>query len=218
MSELQMAKRCLIFIYLADSIISVDRAYVSFEYLYSLDQRGVWFVTREGKNIQYRIGGQHQPIRNRHVTHDETNGLIADTSREKYRKAFHTACNTDLETGHEYEFLTNNMILAASVIATIYRSRWQVELFFRRIRQKLKIKSFLGTSSNAVLSHIRAVMFYSLLLTFNKHQTKYCASFQVLTRTVAAVVIEKRLLIDFYHFNNRSVKKPKDPILQLALF
>jgi len=49
MSELQMAKRCLIFTYLADSIISVDRAYVSFEYLYSLDQRGLWFVTRRGK-------------------------------------------------------------------------------------------------------------------------------------------------------------------------
>jgi hypothetical protein len=116
---------CLPFFHLLpDSIISFDRAYIDFDWLYSLDQRGVWFVTRSKANIQYRILGQHQPIKNKQVTRDNKIEQIIEKSRVKYPKALRMVCFTDPETGKEYEFITNNMKLAASTIANIYKSRW----------------------------------------------------------------------------------------------
>lgn len=203
---------------LPDSIISVDRAYLDFDWLYSLEKRGVFFVTRSKKNVQYRITGQHQPIRNKQLTRDDKIELIVEKSRKKYPKALRLVCYTDPETGKQYEFLTNNMKLAASTIAAIYKSRWQIELFFKWIKQNLKIKSFLGTSPNAVLSQIWVAMCYYLLLAFIKYQTKDRDSLQVLTRMIAAVVMEQRLLIEILSFNDRSIKKPREPAPQLSLF
>ena len=203
---------------LPDSIISVDRAYVDFAWLYSLEKRGVWFVTRSKKNIQYRIAGQHKPIRNKQVSRDEKIELIIEESRKKYPKALRLVCYTDPETGKAYEFLTNNMKLAASTIAAIYKSRWQIELFFKWLKQNLKIKSFLGTSRNAVLSQIWAAMCYYLLLAYIKFQTKYRGSLQVLTRMIASVIMEQRLLIDILSLNEHSIKKAREPVPQLALF
>ena len=203
---------------LPDSIISFDRAYIDFQWLYTLDQRKVWFVTRSKTNIQYRIIGQHQPITNKQVTRDEKIELVIDGTRAKYPKAFRLVCYTDPDTGKEYEFITNNMKLAASTIAAIYKSRWQIETFFRWIKQNLKIKSFLGTSQNAVLTQIWIAMCYYLLLSYIKFQTKYRHSLQELTRMIAAVVMEQRLLIDILSLKEQSLKKAREPVLQLALF
>ncbi|NTW10010.1 MAG: IS4 family transposase [Chlorobiaceae bacterium] len=206
------------FYLLPDSIISFDRAYIDFKWLYTLDQRKVWFVTRSKTNIQYRILGQHQPIRNKQVTRDERIELIIEKSRAKYPKPLRLVCYTDPDTGKEYEFSTNNMKLAASTIAAIYKSRWQIETFFRWIRQNLKIKSFLGTSQNAVLTQIWVAMCYYLLLSYIKFQTKYRHFLQELTRMIAAVVMEQRLLIDILSLKVQSLKKVRDPVSQLALF
>ena len=203
---------------LPDSIISFDRAYIDFKWLYTLDQRKVWFVTRSKSTIQYRIIGQHQPITNKQVTRDEKIELVIDGTRAKYPKAFRRVCYTDPDTGKEYEFITNNMKLAASTIAAIYKSRWQIETFFRWIKQNLKIKSFLGTSQNAVLTQIWIAMCYYLLLSYIKFQTKYRHSLQELTRMIAAVVMEQRLLIDILSLKEQSLKKAREPVLQLALF
>ena len=203
---------------LPDNIISFDRAYIDFQWLYTLDQRKVWFVTRSKTNIQYRIIGQHQPITNKQVTRDEKIELVIDGTRAKYPKAFRLVCYTDPDTGKEYEFITNNMKLAASTIAAIYKSRWQIETFFRWIKQNLKIKSFLGTSQNAVLTQIWIAMCYYLLLSYIKFQTKYRHSLQELTRMIAAVVMEQRFLIDILSLKEQSLKKAREPVFQLALF
>ena len=203
---------------LPDSIISFDRAYIDFKWLYTLDQRKVWFVTRSKSTIQYRIIGQHQPITNKQVTRDEKIELIIESTRAKYPKAFRLVCYTDPDTGKNYEFITNNMKLAASTIAGIYKSRWQIELFFKWIKQNLKIKSFLGTSQNAVLTQIWVAMCYYLLLSYIKFQTKYRHSLQELTRMIASVIMEQRLLIDILSLKEQSLKKVREPVLQLALF
>lgn len=204
---------------LPDSIISLDRAYLDYEWLYSLDQRGVWFVTRSKSNIQYRVIGQQQPIRNQQVSRDEKIELIIETSRSKYPKTLRLVCYTDPETGKAYEFLTNNMKLAASTIAAIYKSRWQIELFFKWIKQNLKIKSFLGTTENAVLTQIWVAMCYYLLVSYIKFQTTYQYSLQELTRMIAAVVMEQRLLIDILSLREKTIKKAREPVVpQLALF
>lgn len=116
------------------------------------------------------------------------------------------------------EVITNNMKLPASTIAAIYKSRWQIELFFKWIKQNLKIKSFLGTSRNAVLSQIWVAMCYYLLLSYIIFQTKYSYSLQVLTRMIASVIMERRLLIDILSLTERSLKKVRDPVAQLSLF
>ena len=203
---------------LPDSIVSFDRAYVDFKWLYTLDQRKVWFVTRSKSTMQYRIIGQHQPITNNQVTRDDKIELVIEKSRANYPKAFRLVCYTDPVTGKNYEFITNNMKLAASTIAGIYKSRWQIELFFKWIKQNLKIKSFLGTSQNAVLTQIWVAMCYYLMLSYIKFQTKYRHSLQELTRMIASVVMEQRLLIDILSLNEKSVIKVREPVLQLALF
>ena len=153
---------------LPDSIISFDRAYIDFKWLYTLDQRKVWFVTRSKSTIQYRIIGQHQPITNKQVTRDEKIELIIESTRAKYPKAFRLVCYTDPDTGKNYEFITNNMKLAASTIAGIYKSRWQIELFFKWIKQNLKVKSFFGTSENAVRIQIWSALCVYLMLAYLK--------------------------------------------------
>ena len=219
-SDIRVAKsqEKLDFHLLPDSIISVDRAYIDLKWLYSLDKRKVWFVTRTKATIRYRIIGQHNPITNKQVTRDEKIELITLKSKANYPKILRLVCYTDPETGKAYEFLTNNMKLAATTIAAIYKSRWQIELFFKWIKQNLKIKSFLGTSKNAVLTQIWIAMCYYLLLSYIKFQTKYRYSLQELTRMIAAVVMEHRLLIDLLSLKEQSLKKVRDPVPQLALF
>ena len=110
------------------------------------------------------------------------------------------------------------MKLAASTIAAIYKSSWQIKLFFKLIKQNLKIKSFLGTSRNATLTQIWAEMCYYLLLAYIKFQTKYRSSLHFLTRMIAVAVMEQRLLINILSLNERSIKKVSNPAPQLALF
>jgi len=103
-------------------------------------------------------------------------------------------------------------------IYSVVKAGREMEVFFKWIKQNLKIKSFLGTSRNAVLSQIWVAMCYYLLLAFIKYQTKYRGSLQVLTRMIAAVVMEQRLLIEILSFNDRTLKKARAPVAQLALF
>jgi len=175
-------------------------------------------VTRSKTNIQYRTLGQHQPIKNKQVTRDERIELVVEKTRKIYPKALRLVCYTDPDTGKKYEFITNNMKLAASTIAGIYKSRWQIETFFRWIKQNLKIKSFLGTSQNAVLTQIWVAMCYYLLLVYIKFQTKYSHSLQELTRMIASVIMEQRLLIDILSLKEQSLKKVREPVAQLTLF
>ena len=92
-------------------------------------------------------------------------------------------------------FLTNNFKLAASTIAGTYKSRWQIELFFR-IKQNLKIKSFLGSSKNAVMTQIWVAMCYYLLLSYIKYQTRFAHSLLHLSPVIREILMDQRALID----------------------
>lgn len=102
----------------------------------------------------------------------------------------------DFNNNKTYQFLTNNFKLAASSIAEIYKSRWQIELFFKWIKQNLKIKTFLGASKNAVLSQIWVAMIYILLLAYIKFQTKFPASLLTLSRKLQESLFFRLHLID----------------------
>lgn len=183
----------------------------------SLDERGVWFVTRAKTNIDYAVAGQHL-ITNKRVISDERISLQGPVTKTKYSKDLRLIKYYDEERQRTLTFLTNNFQLAATTIAQIYKARWQIELFFKWIKQNLKIKSFLGTSKNAVLTQIWVAMCYYLLLTYIKYQTKYGFSMLQLSRIIRETLFERKSLIDILTLNPDKLKIPQDEPLQGALF
>ena len=106
-------------------------------------------------------------------------------------------------------YITNNFDLTALQIAGIYQDRWQIELFFKWIKQNLKIKTFLGTSKNAVLTQIWIAMIYYLLLAYIKFQTKFEKSLLTLTRMIKETIMFRRNLIDMLSLNAKTIVKFK---------
>ena len=202
---------------LPDSIVSIDKAYIDYEWLNSLDEQGVWFVTRAKTNIDYAVVGQH-PISSKRVLSDERIFLQGVLTKIKYSKDLRLIRYYDEERKKTLTFLTNNFKLAATTIAQIYESRWQIELFFKWIKQNLKIKSFLGTSKNAVLTQIWVAMCYYLLLTYIKYQTKYGFSLLQLSRVIREMLFERKALIDILTLKPGRLKIGEEVSIQGALF
>jgi hypothetical protein len=202
---------------LPDSIVSVDKAYIDYTWLNSLDKQGVWFVTRAKTNIDCAVVGQH-PISNKKVLSDERISLQGALTKSKYSKELRLIRYHDEERQKTLTFLTNNFKFAATTIAQIYKSRWQIELFFKWIKQNLKIKSFLGTNKNAVLTQIWVAMCYYLLLTYIKYQTKYGSSLLQLSRVIREMLFERKALIDIMTLNLDRLKLRGEEPLQGALF
>ncbi len=200
-----------------DSIVSIDKAYIDYKWLYSLEKNGVCFVTRAKSNINYAVAGQH-PVSGKGVLSDETISLQGLLTKNNYPKELRLIRYYDEERKKTLTFLTNNFKLAASTIAKIYKSRWQIELFFKWIKQNLKIKSFLGTNKNAVLMQIWIAMCYYLLLTYIKYQTKYGYSLLQLSRVIREMLFERKSLIDILTLKPERLLIVQDYALQGALF
>jgi IS4 transposase len=200
-----------------DSIVSIDKAYIDYKWLNSLDEQRVWFVTRAKTNIDYAVVGQH-PISSKRVLSDERIALQGVQTRSKYSKELRLIRYYDEERQKTLTFLTNNFKLAATTIAQIYKSRWQIELFFKWIKQNLKIKSFLGTSKNAVMTQIWVAMCYYLLLTYIKYQTKYSFSLLQLSRVIREMLFERKALIDILTLKPDRLKMRGEEPLQGVLF
>jgi hypothetical protein len=200
-----------------DSIVSIDRAYIDYKWLNSLDEKRVWFVTRAKSNIDCVVTGQH-PVAGKGVRKDQMILLAGTRTKNYYPKELRMIEFYDEETKKHLTFLTNNMKLAASTIAAIYKSRWQIELFFKWIKQNLKIKSFLGTSKNAVMTQIWVAMSYYLLLTYIKYQTKYAHSLLTLSRVIRETLFERKNLIDILTLKPERLMAVQDEPPQGVLF
>jgi hypothetical protein len=202
---------------LPDSIISVDKAYIDYKWLYSLNEKGVWFVTRTKSNTDYLVTGQHETSGKGFII-DQRIFLQGILTKDKYPKQLRRIKYYDEERKKTLTFLTNNFKLAATTIAQIYRSRWQIELFFKWIKQNLKIKSFLGTSKNAVLIQIWIAMCYYLLLTYIKYQTKYGYSLLQLSRVIRETLFERKNLIDILTLRPERLRYVHNEVPQGTLF
>jgi len=122
----------------------------------------------------------------------------------------------DVGTGKHYVFITNNFKLSPLTIAKIYKARWQIELFFKWIKQNLKIKSFMGTSKNAVMTQIWIALCVYLLLAFLKFQSKTIKSMQQILRLLQTNLFEKWSLADLITGNGSGKHPPPDG--QLLMF
>ena len=177
------------------SLVAIDRGYNDYGWSNQLTEKGIFFITRLKSNAQYRV------VCRREVRQDK--GLSSDQTIEFTGIQIVKKCPIQLrrigyrcpETGKHYIFLTNNFKLAAKTIADIYKARWQVELFFKWIKQNLKIKSFIGTSKNAVMTQIWIALCVYLLLAFIKFQSKLKKSMQQILRLLQLNLFEKRDLL-----------------------
>jgi len=203
---------------LPDSIITVDRAYIDYAWLYRLTQQRIYFVTRAKKDMNYTITGQHSAALKKGVEGDHVITLAWHTSTPKYPERLRLVVCRDAESGKKLTFLTNNFTLTAQTIAELYKARWQVETFYKWIKQNLRIKTFLGTSYNAVMIQIWTAMIYYLLLSFLKFQTKYAYSMQELARVVKELFMENVSIIGALSLNYDQCKSIKQKNYQLAFF
>lgn len=203
---------------LPDSIISVDKGYIDYKWLYSLNKKGIVFVTRAKTNTDYVVIGQHKEVIGKGVMKDLKIRLIGPKTSENYPEDLRLIEFYDEERQKVLVFITNNFEFAATTIAQIYKSRWQIELFFKWIKQNLKIKSFLGTSVNAVMTQIWIAMSYYLLLTYIKYQTKYAGSLLTLSRAIRETLFDRKNLVDILTLKPERLLNVREGPLQGVLF
>ena len=177
------------------SIVVVDRGYNDYDWYNQLTEKDVFFVTRLKDNAQYRVINRQPDLKNKGLTSDQTIRLTSIQAAKKCPSRLRRVGYRDIDTGKHYIFLTNNFKLAARTIADIYKARWQVELFFKWIKQNLKIKSFIGTSKNAVMTQIWIAMCVYLLLAFIKFQSRMNKTMQQILRLLQLNLFEKRDLM-----------------------
>lgn len=160
---------------LKGSVIVADRFYNDFSLLRIWDSNGVYFVVRHKENIQYKVIKENSlpDKKQQHILKDEIIELKNKTSKEKYAKPLRRVAVWDEVNKQVIEIITNQMTWAASTIAELYKSRWQIEIFFREIKQLLNIKSFIGTTENAVMIQIWTALITILILKAMKAKAKF---------------------------------------------
>lgn len=179
----------------AGSVLVMDRAYNDFAWMQQLSDSKVSFVTRAKKNLKYRLVKRMPKCSEAGISCDHHIVLTGKTSSEKYSGILRIVKFRDKASGQKFTFLTNNLKLAATTIAQCYKERWQIELFFKWIKQHLKIKTFIGTSRNAVLTQIWVAMIYYLLLSFLKFSSKSKYSMLEIARKLRELALEVRDLL-----------------------
>lgn len=198
------------------SIVAFDKGYVDYQWFKSLTDKGIFFVTRLRAKAVYHIE-ERRPI-------DPMSGVLSDQiiqlnsahALKRGAPKLRRIGYRDAETGRFYQFLTNNFKLSAATVAAIYKDRWQVELFFKAIKQNLKIKQFVGTSKNAVLTQIWIALITYLLLAFARHSAKSGWTPQRILRVIQMNVFERKPLKDL--LNPDPPPKEKDqPQMRLVL-
>jgi putative transposase len=178
-----------------ESIVVMDRGYNDHLWYKRLTQKGIFFVTRLKRPEKYRVMERHDVDKSTGLTSDQTIRFVSKDKPYKCPIPLRRIGYRDADTGKHYVFLTNNFDLPAKTVADIYKSRWQVELFFKWIKQNLKIKSFIGTSKNAVMTQIWIALCMYLLLAFLKFQSKLKKSMQQILRLLQLNLFEKRDLM-----------------------
>jgi len=160
---------------LANSVVVADRYYNDFSLLNVWDSNSVFFVVRHKDNLKFNTIKENElpTDRHQHVLKDEIFELTRIQTKQKYPKKLRRVAIWDEENQQVIELITNQMSWTANTISELYKSRWQIEIFFREIKQLLHIKSFIGTSENAVMIQIWSALITILILKYLKALSKY---------------------------------------------
>ena len=204
----------------AGAFYIMDRGYLDFKRLFVISQAGAFFVIRAKKNTQYRRQYSHS-ITAEDKTHgikcDQTIVLTGTSAKKDYPQQLRRIKYHDVQTDKTFNFLTNNFTVPAKTIAELYRHRWQVELFFKWIKQHLRIKSFFGVTENAVKSQIWIAISVYVLIAIIKKRLSLESELYTILQILSLSLFEKtpldQLLTDLEN-KDENTDNPK----QLNLF
>ncbi len=186
------------------SVIVFDKGYNDYGWHNQLTEKGIFWVTRIRGNAKYRVLARRCVNRSQGITSDQTIEFTSVRSSKKHLRPVRRIGYRDAETGKHYVFTTNRFDWSAKTIADIYKQRWQVELFFKWIKQNLKIKAFMGNTDNAVMTQVMIALCVYLILAYLKFQSRIVQSLQQISRLIHLNLFARRDLIELF-------KPPPDP-------
>lgn len=177
------------------AIYVMDRAYVDFQRLYQLHQSSAIFVTRSKTNTGLRRIYSHRIDKATGVKFDQTVSLTGYYTKRDYPEKLRRIKYFDVEKGRSFIFLTNQFTLPAITIAELYRYRWRVEIFFKWIKQHLRIKSFYGTSENAVKTQIWIAVSAYVMVAIMKKRLKIDLTLYTILQILSITLFEKKPIL-----------------------
>ena len=200
-----------------DSVIAIDRGYTDFSRLYALNLFPAFFVIRAKSNFRCRRLNSQKVDKTLGLRSDQRIVLTTKKSRDAYPETLRRVSYVDLDTKKRFVYLTNIFTVSAITVADIYKKRWQVELFFRWIKQHLRIKTFYGTSPNAVKTQIWIAISIYLLVAILKKRLDLHGSLHTILQILEVNIFEKKPIIQIV---KDAYKQEPEPSLcnQLNLF
>ena len=192
----------------AGAFYAMDRGYLDFERLYRLTLAAAFFVTRTKENVLLQRRYSHTVDHTSGVKSDQTVVLATPGSVKHYPAALRRVRYFDAEHQRFLVFLTNNFGLPALTIADLYKSRWQVELFFKWIKQHLRIKAFFGTSQNAVRTQIWIAISIYVLVAIVKKELNLSASLYQILQVVSVTIFERVPILQALELQHTGEKSP----------
>ena len=199
-----------------EGIYVVDRGYVDFAWLWSVHQTGAFFVTRLKKSLNWTRVVSHPVDKSIGLRCDQEVLLSSLRLKNLYPNRLRRISFRDETQNRTLVFLTNNFTLPSETIATLYKARWEIELFFKWIKQNLRVKTFYGTSPNAVKIQIWIAMIVYLKLAILKERYHLEQSLSKLLHFLEVNLFERKSLINIFQTNTRATHKYED--IQLKLF
>ncbi len=202
-----------------NSLVVFDRGYWSAEYFNELNKNKTFFVTRpKNKKIKFKVERSRPSNRTLGIICDQDIYLNGPGTKGKYQGKLRRISYFDEETKKRLVFITNKFDVSAQVICDLYKSRWDVELFFKTLKQNLKIKKFLGLSPNAVTAQIYTALISYVLLTYLKMIACSGISMPELMAVVSTLLLLKHNIIELLQNQPKTRRHPPpDPQLKLLL-
>lgn len=200
-----------------DAVVAMDRGYVDFARLYAMNRFPAFFVIRAKSNLRCRRIHSRKVDKTLGLRSDQQIVLTTKKSRDVYPEALRRVSYVDLNTNKRFVYLTNIFTAPAITVADIYKQRWQVEIFFRWIKQHLRIKTFYGTSPNAVKTQIWIAVSIYLLVAILKKRLQLPGNLHTILQILEVNIFEKRPIIQIV---KEAYKQEPEPQLcnQLNLF
>ena len=195
------------------SVVVFDKGYADYTWHNQLTSKGIFWVTRIRGNAKYRVLERRSTNKPQGITSDQIIEYTSDRSCKNNLRPVRRVGFYDAQAQKHYAFITNHLDWSAKTIADIYKQRWQVELFFKWIKQNLKIKAFIGNTDNAVMTQVFVALCVYLILAYLKFQGRIGHSLQQMSRIIHINLFARRDLMALF-------KPPPDPVLttpQLAL-
>ncbi len=201
-----------------DAIYTMDRGYVDFARLYAIHKRAAFFVVRGKQNLKFKRLYSSPKDKDAGIRADQVVQLATQKSKKAYPERLRRVSYFDKERKKRLVFITNNFDISAKQVADIYKQRWQVELFFKWVKQHLRIKSFYGTSVNAVKSQIWVGLCIYLLVGIAKKQLRIECSLYTFLQILEVNLFEKKSIILLTSEALKQTVEEYCPSNQLTLF